>query len=203
VVRGTFSPARAWRPAVVARLALTLGSVKPTLQHLTGTSAYWRSPNSHEDIRPRGHLATDLQVNAAVAEHWCRRHQIQIPGHAPAVYLRHVKPSQVELPRLSREQSLKSVLGSAAVNATSNRRFFAGGFRLSVQATSCSSPQRSVPRRNHRHSGARPIQRRSKNATLPNPSLNRTSYGRPPWPELRYAVHSLSLGQGVLPPLAG
>ncbi|CAD5374024.1 hypothetical protein RA210_U460005 [Rubrivivax sp. A210] len=37
----------------------------------------------------------------------------------------------------------------------------------------------------------------------PNPSLNRTSYGRPPWPELRYAVHSLSSGQGVLPPLAG
>ncbi|CAD5373086.1 hypothetical protein RA210_U290027 [Rubrivivax sp. A210] len=38
---------------------------------------------------------------------------------------------------------------------------------------------------------------------LPNPSFNRTSYGRPPWPELRYAVHSLSSDQGGLPPLAG
>ncbi|CAD5373548.1 hypothetical protein RA210_U340006 [Rubrivivax sp. A210] len=37
----------------------------------------------------------------------------------------------------------------------------------------------------------------------PNPSLNRTSYGRPPWPELRYAVHFLSSGQGALPPPAG
>ncbi|CAD5374683.1 hypothetical protein RA210_U680004 [Rubrivivax sp. A210] len=38
---------------------------------------------------------------------------------------------------------------------------------------------------------------------MPNPSLNRTSYGRPPWPVLRYTVHYLSPGQGVLPPLAG
>jgi len=38
---------------------------------------------------------------------------------------------------------------------------------------------------------------------LPNPSFNRTRYGRPPWPELRYGVHSLSSGQGVLPPRAG
>jgi hypothetical protein len=37
----------------------------------------------------------------------------------------------------------------------------------------------------------------------PNPSLNRTRYGRPPWPGLRYAVHFLSPGQGVLPPRAG
>jgi hypothetical protein len=39
-------------------------------------------------------------------------------------------------------------------------------------------------------------------AVRPNPSLNRTRYGRPPWPELRYAVHFLSSGQGVLPPQA-
>jgi hypothetical protein len=39
--------------------------------------------------------------------------------------------------------------------------------------------------------------------TRPNHSLNRTRYGRPPWPGLRYAVHFLSPGQGVLPPRAG
>jgi len=33
VVRGTFSPARAWRPAVVARLARTLGIMKPNTAH--------------------------------------------------------------------------------------------------------------------------------------------------------------------------
>ena len=31
MVRGTFSPTRAWRPAVVARLARTLGSTKTLL----------------------------------------------------------------------------------------------------------------------------------------------------------------------------
>ena len=34
----------------------------------------------------------------------------------------------------------------------------------------------------------------------PNPSLNRSSYGRPPWPGLGHAVHSPIPGQGVLPP---
>ena len=41
------------------------------------------------------------------------------------------------------------------------------------------------------------------NTVVPNMSLNRTRYGRPPWPGLRYAVHCLSPGQGVLPPRAG
>ena len=35
--------------------------------------------------------------------------------------------------------------------------------------------------------------------TRPNPSLKWTRNGRPPWPKLRYAVHFLSPGQGVLP----
>ncbi len=39
MVRGTFSPARAWRPAVVARLARTLGRAA------TQTSAAWRAPD--------------------------------------------------------------------------------------------------------------------------------------------------------------
>jgi hypothetical protein len=36
-------------------------------------------------------------------------------------------------------------------------------------------------------------------AAGPNPSLKRSANGRPPWPGLRYAVHFLSPGQGVLP----
>jgi len=34
---------------------------------------------------------------------------------------------------------------------------------------------------------------------MPNPSFNRTRYGRPPWPGWRYAVHFRQPGQGVLP----
>jgi len=37
----------------------------------------------------------------------------------------------------------------------------------------------------------------------PNPSLNRTRYGKPSWPGLRYAVHFLSPGQAALPQRAG
>ena len=37
-VRGTFSPARAWRPAVVARLARTLGRIANTLAGQLATS---------------------------------------------------------------------------------------------------------------------------------------------------------------------
>jgi hypothetical protein len=37
-------------------------------------------------------------------------------------------------------------------------------------------------------------------SVLPNPSLEPTHSGRPPWPGLRYAVHFLSPGQGALPP---
>jgi hypothetical protein len=36
-------------------------------------------------------------------------------------------------------------------------------------------------------------------SVLPNPSVNRSANGRPPGPGLRYAVHSPSPGQGVLP----
>jgi len=38
VVRGTFSPARAWRPAVVARLARTLGISEPLLRAPVGSA---------------------------------------------------------------------------------------------------------------------------------------------------------------------
>ena len=40
-------------------------------------------------------------------------------------------------------------------------------------------------------------------AARPNPSFNRTRYGRPPWPGRRYALHFRQPGQGVLPQHAG
>ena len=36
---------------------------------------------------------------------------------------------------------------------------------------------------------------------MPNPSLKRSPYGRPPWARLRYSVHFLSPAQGVQPPV--
>ena len=41
-VRGTLSPARAWRPAVVARLARTLGVIEYTHRDLQGDNKHVR-----------------------------------------------------------------------------------------------------------------------------------------------------------------
>jgi hypothetical protein len=41
--------------------------------------------------------------------------------------------------------------------------------------------------------------RTSHRASMPNPLLKRSTNGRPPGPGLRYAVHFLSPGPGVLP----
>jgi hypothetical protein len=54
VVRGTFSPARAWRPAVVSRLARTLGLAWRTLWPASRISAYRRGLNSRETAEPQG-----------------------------------------------------------------------------------------------------------------------------------------------------
>ena len=40
-------------------------------------------------------------------------------------------------------------------------------------------------------------------AVLPNPSVNRTRYGRPAWPGRRYPVHFRQPGQAVLPQRSG
>ena len=53
MVRGTFSPARAWRPAVVARLARTLGSTQIAMRCPSRVSACRRKLNSHEAAEPQ------------------------------------------------------------------------------------------------------------------------------------------------------
>ena len=53
MVRGTFSPARAWRPAVVARLARTLGSTKTTVNFARRACGLRRELNSHKRTTPR------------------------------------------------------------------------------------------------------------------------------------------------------
>ena len=48
-VRGTFSPARAWRPAVVARLARTLGKTSAMLAFMQFSDLQSMSPSSGSD----------------------------------------------------------------------------------------------------------------------------------------------------------
>ena len=75
---------------------------------------------------------------------------------------------------------------------------------LLASATQTADPWRSWRRergagRTEAGAGQVTRHRRRGRATRPNPSLKWTRNGRPPWPGLRYAVHFLSPGQGVLP----
>jgi hypothetical protein len=73
-------------------------------------------------------------------------------------------------------------------------------------ATSAYHPARALKR----HSNARVCKPRplppglgQHRAAWPNPSFNRTRYGRPSWPGRRYAVHFRQPGQAVPPQRAG
>jgi hypothetical protein len=75
VVRGTFSPVRAWRPAVVARLARTLGGIVVTMVTIDTTrysavvaAFVERYPDAvaHLDKRPQTGLVSQWGTNASL-----------------------------------------------------------------------------------------------------------------------------------------
>ena len=70
MAHGAFSPARAWRPAVVARLARTLGSEGTALHCSSRVSAWRRELNSH---------------NAASREHRAHREALGGPATTAAI----------------------------------------------------------------------------------------------------------------------
>ena len=61
-VRGTFSPDRAWRPTVVARLARTLGSTRNTANYTGRKCACRRGLNSHEETEPTVPVSPGVQA---------------------------------------------------------------------------------------------------------------------------------------------
>jgi hypothetical protein len=61
------SPARAWRPAVVARLARTLGAAISNMPHLHKISGFAEGSNSHKWARPApccNQYSTNRRANA-------------------------------------------------------------------------------------------------------------------------------------------
>ena len=81
MVRGTFSPARAWRPAVVARLARTLGAASMQLSDsLRSAYRYYPSDLPHSDwvdkvARQWADEATEL---GTLIEAWLLRPSVQL-----------------------------------------------------------------------------------------------------------------------------
>ena len=79
-VRGTFSPARAWRPAVVARLARTLGVTKtlpfPRIMNVKRLTVAWDITSA---VLIVGAMLSPFRRN--VAGRWCvswRRHYAKL-----------------------------------------------------------------------------------------------------------------------------
>ena len=64
-VRGTFSPARAWRPAVAARLARTLGIRRTAVCRSRRKCACRRELNSHDAAKPQISFGSGRWLEAA------------------------------------------------------------------------------------------------------------------------------------------
>ena len=209
MVRGTFSPARAWRPAVVARLARTLGSARSAVQHSSRISAFRRELNSHEAASPLDSARTDAPTRLRRNAPQERREYCRSPGAVAVSAARFfdldpqrlgqsaATRSQLALGQRRKKVSSSGRLSQALVapfKHPSGRRLQdtvrtgrqrgaggAGGTRPRVTMPWCSKLQRSV------------------NTALPNPSLKRSDNGRPPGPATGYGVHFPVAGPGVLP----
>ncbi|CAD5373994.1 hypothetical protein RA210_U400009 [Rubrivivax sp. A210] len=194
MVRDTFSPARAWWPAVGARLARTLGSAGEAVQCSSKVSALRREPNSHEAAKPREILLPRLRA---------QDHRIQS--------LRGIDGAE----RLNtNDKGQKCCIGPSHCVGSS-------GFQSVCWAAAASHhAQLPCPRR-RLEDLARHVHRRGAGglcgvareipqswqahrlgqhrAALPNPSLKRSTNGRPPSPGRWYSVHFHRPGPGGLP----
>jgi hypothetical protein len=91
--------------------------------------------------------------------------------------------------------------------AAATSRAYASGHRRRLENVPHNYPQRGAGRDCCSPPGAADISlpkcTHSPGTALPNPSLNRTRYGKHRKPELRHMVHHLSSGLRRLPPQAG
>ena len=216
MVRGTFSPARAWRPAVVYRLAQTLGSAGQAVQYSSRISALRRGLNSHEAAKPR--TANNPQQRPwSLTIVGCERtlpHRVSVgfirqsgTVLASIVQARTTKTWRhfARSPHLPAREALifgqfvgaLHPTGQTFIDHQSRRLQFLArqGLRRGARSTCCGVRGVTMPWRAQHQ--------RSLGAALPNPSLNRSANGRPPGPGWWYAVHFHQPGPGVLPSATG
>ena len=166
------------------------------VQYASRVSACRRGLNSHDAARPRG--PDSLQERART------RSQITQPQPSTcevsaATNWNYMKPvCHIEPAHCVASPAVQSVRRAAASIGTPGhgqwrRLQHAARRRLQLRARCVWWPARVVIGHWHAHS------RRTSCAALPNHSLKRSANGRPPGPGLRYAVHFLSPGPGVLP----
>ena len=181
MVRGTFSPARARRPAVVARLARTLGHAEmPTQQpprasaplgaHVIGPlTVPWPRPprlsRASRGLNNQSVVGASRRLNSQVLEGTSRR----------------LKSQSVAVAAAASQLALWRSVSPANVMAAPTRRS-RPWFSAVVASLKFSLGL---------HRGSPPA--------WPNPSLKRSANGRPPGPGRRYVVHCRPPGPGVLP----
>ena len=188
MVRGTFSPARAWRPAAVARLARTLGLAGKAIWRASRISACRRGLSSHEKAMPI--ISASVCGLAAATRQEVGASARQSRDEAPLRLIASV---------VCEGDCVQSVRWAAATRAAVHPSSVAR--RLEPErAKFCLRREAAAVIGQHNHQDpARAVGR-----ARPNPSLNhRTPNGRLSWPRLRYAVHFLSPGQAILPPVSG
>ena len=173
-----FSPARAWRPAVVARLARTLGSALHAMPHSSKVSACRRELKSTSAAQPRTH------------EHRGRRCTAPQTVESGTKFVSRLNVGNANLQRqrvqrlaLKRHKDWSTPCSTAAPS-------YVGGRTAALSPTSL---KKAGPRQ---PGGQR---QGSAGAALPNPSLKLSPNGRPRGPGLRYPSHLRSPGPSVLP----
>ena len=174
----------------------TLGSEVNPLRHPSRFSACRRELNSHNAAKPRAAKASQQRAHGrACVEYGRKWTQRSTFIHQPT---NGIVPSGFELILKSKKSCLYFVPHSRA-----------GKTRYGLVLPALFPAHRHLQQETVGISSKSPAAaklRRAKRvhtlgASLPNPSLNRSTNGRPPGPVWRYAVHFRQPGPGV-PPLA-
>jgi hypothetical protein len=176
VVLRTFSPSRAWRPAVVARLARTLGSALHAMPHSNKVSACRRELKYTSAAQPRApeHLAQQRALLASVE------------SALKFVSLFGLGSEQLRRQQLERRTFTQHQDGLPP--CLLGEPYGVGR----EPSKACTTQARGKPGRSAALRGRRP------ESALPNPSLKLRPNGVPPGPRGR-AVYHRPRGPGVTP----
>ena len=196
MVRGTFSPARAWRLAVGPTSTRTLGSVRQAMRRLNKVSACRRELNIHEAAKPLqqrcrlrrtwGQAPAKLSARPSIALAYQNASSRPVVG-APHNFKDKEPVCQVERAHCVGSTGVRSVRRAAAMSTCGSIR---GQVPRRLEYVARHGCQRGAGRicgwstrhwQVHHHPAS--------GATLPNPSLKRSANGRPPGPGRRYVVH--------------
>ena len=194
MVRGTFSPARAWRLAVGPASTRTLGSAMQTMRRPSKISASRRGLNSHEAAQPREHPRLPRQAR------WRQLMRAQVGGGSASNENDEEPQYHIEPPHCVRGSGVQSVRGAAAPGTAA---FVLAHVGRRLECVACHGCQRGAGGTCSgpvRVTGPwRALRRHASGAALPNPSLKRSANGRSPGPGRRYGVHFRQPGPGALP----